>query len=62
MWKDWSYYQGIGLEFMYDFGKVLGMQNRPIRGSASTNCVLGLNLIKGIFNIAFYTHTHTHTH
>ena len=52
----------MGSEFRYDFGKVLGTQNHPTYGSASTHCVLLLNLIKGIFNIAFYTHTHTHTH
>ena len=40
----------------------LGTQDHPTRGSASTQCVLHLNLIKGKFNILFYTHTHTHTH
>jgi len=34
-------------------------QNHPTRGLASTHCVLHLNLIKGIFNIAFHTHIHT---
>ena len=58
--KDRSYYQSMGSEFKYDFGKVLGTQNCSTRGLASTFCVLRLNLIKGIFDIAFYTHTHTH--
>ena len=46
-------------EFRYDFRKVLGTQNYSTRESASTHCVLRLNLIKYTFNIAFYTHTHT---
>ena len=62
MWKDQFYYQSMGSEFIYDFGKVLGTQNYPTRESASTHCVLHLNLIKYTFNIAFYTHTHTHQH
>ena len=32
------------------------------RESASIYCVLLLNLIKGMFDIAFQTHTHTHQH
>ena len=61
-WKDRSSYQSISSEFRYDFGKVLGTQNRPTRGSASIHYILCLNLIKGMFNIAFYTHTHTNMH
>jgi len=38
---------------------VLGSQNRSTYGLASTHFFLRLNLIKGTFNIAFYTHTHT---
>ena len=51
-WKDWSYYQSMGSEFRYNFGKVLGTQNCLTRGLASTYYVLRLNPIKGIFNIA----------
>ena len=51
----------MDLEFRYDFGKVLGTQNHSTYGLASSHCVLHLNLIKGMFNIVFYTHTHTHT-
>ena len=43
----------MGSEFKYDFGKVLGTQNRPTLRFASSHCVLCLNPIKGIFNIAF---------
>ena len=49
----------MGLEFGFDFGKVLGTQNCSTHGLASGHCVLRLNPIKGAFNIAFYTHTHT---
>ena len=52
----------MGLEFRYDFGKVLGTQNRQTRRSASTYCVLRLNPIKGTFNICTLTHTHTSIH
>ena len=61
-WKVWSYYQSMGSEFRYDFKKVLGTQNRPTSGSASTYHVLRLNLNKDIFNIAFFTHTRTKIH
>ena len=47
----WSYYQSMSLEFSYGFGKVLGTQNNPTLGLASSHCVLCLNPIKGIFNI-----------
>ena len=39
------YYQSTCLEFKYRDGKVLGTQPHPIRGSASTHCVLYFNLI-----------------
>ena len=52
MWKDWSYYQSMGLEFKYGDGKVLGTQPQLTHGSTSTHYVLYLNLIKGMFNIA----------
>ena len=46
--------------------QILGMIWEGVRhlkslnhGSASTHFFLRLNLIKGTFNIAFYTHTHT---
>ena len=42
----------MSLEFGYKDGKVLGTQPHPIRGLASTNYVLHLNIIKGMFNIA----------
>ena len=42
----------MGSKFRYDFGKALGTQNRSTYGSASTHCVLRLNLIKGVLNIA----------
>ena len=38
-------------EFRYGDRKVLGIQPRPTRRSASTRCVPSLNLIKGIFNM-----------
>ena len=62
MQKDQSYQQSMGSEFIYDFGKVLGTQNYPTRGSASTHYVLCLNPIKGLFNLHLNTHTHTHKH
>ena len=39
--------------------KVLGTQPHPTRGSASSHCVLHLDLIKDSFNIFIYTYTHT---
>ena len=52
----------MGSKFRYNFGKVLGTQNHLTLGSTSTHCVLHLNLIKGTFDIAFYTHIHTSIH
>ena len=52
------YYQSTCLKFRYGDGKVLCTQPHPTRGSASTHCVLHLNLIKGIFNIIIL-HSHT---
>ena len=43
----------MGLEFRYGFRKVFGTQNHPTLGLASFHCVLCLNPIKGILNIAF---------
>ena len=42
----------MSLEFRYRDGKVLGTQPHLIRGPASINYVLHLNIIKGMFNIA----------
>ena len=61
-WNNWSYYQRMDSEFRYDFGKVLSTQNYPTHRSASTHCVLRLNLIKDMFNIASKTHIHTSIH
>ena len=62
--KGLIYYRSTCPEFRYGDGKVLGTQPHPSHGSASTHCVLRLNLIKSTFNIYHYrfTHTHTHTH
>ena len=57
-----SYYQNMGSEFRYGFGKVLGTQNFLTRGSASSHCVLRLNPIKDIFHIVILTLTHTSIH
>ena len=57
-----SYYQNMGLEFRYGFGKVLGTQNHPTHGSTSSHCVLHLNLITGMSNIVFYTYTYSNIH
>ena len=43
----------MGLEFRYGYRKVLGTQNRPTLGLASSHCILCLNPIKYILNIAF---------
>ena len=43
----------MGLEFRYDFGKVLDTQNGLTLELASSHCVLCLNPIKGRLNIAF---------
>ena len=43
----------VGLELRYGLGKVLGTQNRPSLGLASSHYVLCLNHIKDILNIAF---------
>ena len=43
----------MGSEFRYGFGKVLGTQNHPTLGLASSHCILCLNPIKCILNIAF---------
>ena len=57
------YYQSTCPEFRYGDGKVLGTQPHPTHGSASTQCVLRLNLIKDIFNIVILnSHTHTSIH
>ena len=49
-----------GLGVQVQFGKVLGTHDCPTLGSASTHCVLRLNLIKGMFNIvSILTHTLT---
>ena len=53
---------GIGSEFKYRDGKVLGTQPHPTRGLTSSHCVLCLNLIKVSINIVIYTHTHTSIH
>ena len=45
------YYHSTCPEFSYGDGKVLSIQPHPTCGSASTSCVLCLNLIKGTFNI-----------
>ena len=47
------FYQSRCLEFKYRDGKVLGTQPYPTSGSASTHCVLNLNLIKSNFNMLF---------
>ena len=52
-WKDRFYYQSMGSEFIYEDGKVLGTQSHLTHGLASSHYVLCLNLIKGMFNIAF---------
>ena len=54
--------QSTGSEFRYGFRKVLGNQNYPTYGLPSTHCILCLNLIKGTFNIVFYTFTHASIH
>ena len=52
---------GFGVQVR--FGKVLGTQDHLIHRSASTHCVLHLNLVKGTFNIAILdSHTHTNIH
>ena len=43
----------MGLEYRYAFGKMLGTQNRLTLGLVSSHCILCLNPIKGILNIAF---------
>ena len=43
----------MGSEFKYRDEKVLGTQPHPTHGLASTYCVLHLNPIKGLFNIAY---------
>ena len=39
---------GIGSEFRYRDGKVLGTQPHPTHGLISSHCVLRLNLIKSL--------------
>ena len=59
------YYQSMCLEFRYGDEKVLDTQPYLTHESASTHCVLRLNLIKGVLNtciIESHTHTHTQTH
>ena len=57
------YYQSMYLEFRYGDGRVLGTQPYSTCGSASTHCVLCLNLIKGIFTTCILdSHTHTNIH
>ena len=49
----------MGSDFGYSLGKVLSTQNSPTLGLASSHCVLYLDPIEGIFNIAsILTHTH----
>ena len=49
----------MGFGLRYGLGKVLGTQNRPTLRLASHHCVLCLNPIKSILNIAILTYTHT---
>ena len=56
------YYQSTCPEFRYGNRKVLGTQPHPTRGLASSHYILRLNLIKRIFNTAFYTQTHASIH
>ena len=56
------YYQSTCSEFRYGDEKVLDTQPYLTRRSASTHCILHLNLIKGTFNIVILdSHTHQHT-
>ena len=56
------YYQSTCPEFRCRDGKVLGTQPHLTHRSASTQCVLRLNLIKDILNIVILnSHTHQHT-
>jgi len=55
------YYQSTCSKFRYGNEKVLGTQHYPTRESASTHCVLHLNLVKDILNTCI-TKSHTHTH
>ena len=53
------YYQSTCSEFRYGDEKVLDTQPYLTRRSASTRCILHLNLIKGTFNIVILdSHTH----
>ena len=54
----WSYYQSMGSEFRYVFGKVLGTQDYLTLRLASHHCVLCFNLIKNMFNLHLYSHTY----
>ena len=57
--------EGLVLLLEYEFrvrygdGKMLGTQPHKTSRSASSHCVLCLNLIKGSFNIVICTHAHT---
>ena len=55
----WSYYQSMGSEFRYVFGKVLGTQDYLTLRLASHHCVLCFNFIKNMFN-TLYPNSHTH--
>ena len=53
------YYQGMCPKFRYEDRKVLGTQPHPTRRSASTHCVLCLNLTKDISKTCILdTHTY----
>ena len=55
----WSYYQSMGSEFRYAFGKMLGTQDRLTLRLASYHCVLRPNLIKNHLNTCIQdSHTH----